>query len=73
MISVLIQATLHSLTILVDLPTFHHNVIEREFLAPLPLFAVPRLTLLKDRFQPRATRRRGRGRANTETDFASLC
>jgi hypothetical protein len=54
MISVLIQATLHSLKILVDLPTFHRNVIEPEFLAPLPLFAVPRLALLKDRFQPRA-------------------
>jgi len=54
MISVLIQSTLHSLTILVDPPTFHHNVIEREFLAPLPLFVCPRLALLKARFQPRA-------------------
>jgi hypothetical protein len=56
MISVLIETTLHSLTnvtILVDLPTFPRNVIERE-LAPLLLFAVPRLALLKDRFQPRA-------------------
>ena len=56
MISVLIEATLHSLTnvtIFVDLQTFPRNVIERE-LAPLLLFAVPRLALLKDRFQPRA-------------------
>jgi len=56
MIPVLIETTLHSLTnvtILVDLLTFPRNVIERE-LAPLLLFAVPRLALLKNRLQPRA-------------------
>lgn len=59
MISVLIETTLQSLTnvtISVDLPTFRRNVIERE-LAPLLLFAVPRLAFLKDRFQPRAADR----------------
>jgi hypothetical protein len=43
MISVLIETTLHSLTnvtILVDLPTFPRNVIERE-LTPLLLFCSP--------------------------------
>ena len=56
MISVLIETTLHSLTnvtILVDLPTFPRNVIEREWV-PLLLFAVPRLALLRNRFQPHA-------------------
>lgn len=56
MISVLIETTLHSLTnvaILVDLPIFPRNVIARE-LAPVLLFAVPRLALLKNRFQPHA-------------------
>ena len=56
MISVLFEATLHSLTnvrILVDLPTFPGNVIERELLASLLLFSVPRLALRKERFQLR--------------------
>jgi hypothetical protein len=54
MISLLVETTLHSLTnamISLNLPTFPRNVMEREFLASLLLFSVPRLAVLKDRFE----------------------